>query len=56
VRDSTTTVLIVAEAMHSSAPADIPVLTAAITDALEAVWSATPTTAILSQRSPRFDF
>ena len=56
VRDSTTTVLIVAEAMHSSAPATIQELTAAIADALQAVWAATPKTAILSQRSPRFDF
>jgi len=56
VRDGTTTVLIVAEAMHRSAAADIQDLTAAIADALEAIWSARPNTAILSQHSPRFEF
>jgi DNA/RNA-binding domain of Phe-tRNA-synthetase-like protein len=56
VRESTTTVLIVAEAMHRSAPADMHELIAATADALEAIWSATPRTAILSERSPQFDF
>jgi DNA/RNA-binding domain of Phe-tRNA-synthetase-like protein len=56
VRDATVAVLIVAEGMHDSAPADVRHLTAAIADELEVVWSVTPQTAILSRSSPRFDF
>src|SRR5215468_6592055 len=56
VRDSTTGALIVAEAMHESAPADVPHLTAAIADGLKASWSATPTVTVLSQAAPRFTF
>ncbi|MGH3319913.1 MAG: hypothetical protein ACRDN9_06970 [Streptosporangiaceae bacterium] len=48
--------MIVAEAMHGSAPADIQELTAAITDELDAIWSVTPKSAVLSQSSPRFEF
>ncbi|MHB1615076.1 MAG: B3/B4 domain-containing protein [Actinomycetes bacterium] len=56
VRPTTTTVLIVAEAMHPSAPADVPKLTATLADALRAAWHTGPTTALLSPSSPRFDF
>jgi DNA/RNA-binding domain of Phe-tRNA-synthetase-like protein len=42
VRDTTTDVLIVAEAMHGSALADIQGLTAAMADELNAIWSVTP--------------
>jgi DNA/RNA-binding domain of Phe-tRNA-synthetase-like protein len=56
VRDTTTTVLIVAEAMHESAHGDVERLTTALDDELRAVWSATPRTAILTESSPRFDF
>ncbi len=56
VRDTTTAVLVVAEAMHGSAPADVQRLTAAIADELTAIWSVTPKTTILSQSSPRFEF
>ncbi len=56
IRDTTTAILIVAEAMHGSASADVQKLTAAIADALTAVWSVTPKTTILSQSSPRFEF
>jgi DNA/RNA-binding domain of Phe-tRNA-synthetase-like protein len=56
VRDETRAVIIVAEAMHDSAPADIPKLTAAIADELNAIWSVTPKTRILNQSSPRFEF
>ena len=52
VRDETTAVLIVAEAMHGSAPADVQRLTATIADELNAVWSITPKTGILNQSSP----
>jgi DNA/RNA-binding domain of Phe-tRNA-synthetase-like protein len=56
VQDSTTTALIVAEAMHESAPADMPKLIAAVAGELSAIWSFTPATAILSQSAPRFIF
>jgi DNA/RNA-binding domain of Phe-tRNA-synthetase-like protein len=56
VRDATTAVLIVAEAMHESARADVERLTTALSDELQAVWSASPRTAILTESSPRFDF
>jgi DNA/RNA-binding domain of Phe-tRNA-synthetase-like protein len=48
VRDTTTVAMIVAEAMHQSARADMERLTAA-------TWSAAPTTAILTASSPRFE-
>jgi DNA/RNA-binding domain of Phe-tRNA-synthetase-like protein len=56
VRDTTTVVLIVAEALHESARADMERLIAAIADELAAAWSASPTTAILSRSLPRFEF
>jgi DNA/RNA-binding domain of Phe-tRNA-synthetase-like protein len=54
--DSTATVLIVAEAMHESAPSDVPELIAAVGGELKAVWSAVPVTAVLSQAAPQFRF
>jgi DNA/RNA-binding domain of Phe-tRNA-synthetase-like protein len=54
VRDSTTRALIVAEALHGSAPADIAELVAALTAEIQAAWSITPQTAILTVTSPRF--
>ena len=39
VQDSTTTVLIVAEAMHGTASSDLPELIAAIVEELHAMWS-----------------
>ena len=56
VYDSTTSALIVAEALHCSAATDVPHLTAAIADELKAIWPATPTVTVLSQSSPRFTF
>jgi DNA/RNA-binding domain of Phe-tRNA-synthetase-like protein len=56
VRDTTTAVLVVAEAMHGSASADVQKLTAAIADELTVIWSVTPKTTILSRPSPRFEF
>lgn len=55
VRDTTTAVLIVAEAMHASATADVERLVATIGDELSGVWSVTPKTAILSESAPRFE-
>ena len=54
VRDSTRRALIVAEALHDSAPADIPRLAAALAADLEAAWSVTPQAAVLTASSPRF--
>jgi len=56
VRDTTTAVLIVAEAMHDSAEADIARLTATIAQELDASWSVTARSALLSPSSPRFEF
>jgi DNA/RNA-binding domain of Phe-tRNA-synthetase-like protein len=56
VRDTTTAILIVAEAMHGTASADVQNLTTAIADELNIIWSVTPRTTILSQSSPRFEF
>lgn len=54
VRDTTTTALIVAEALHDTAASDVRALQAALANTLEAAWSATPVTAALSQSNPRF--
>ncbi len=56
VRDTTTAVLIVAEALHDSASSDIPTLMAAVADEFSAVWSVTPEATTLSRSSPRFEF
>lgn len=56
VRETTTAVLIVAEAMHDSAASDVEQLVAILVDELNALWSATAKTAVLSQASPRFEF
>jgi DNA/RNA-binding domain of Phe-tRNA-synthetase-like protein len=52
VRDTTTTALIVAEALHDQAPDDIPELI----KNLEAAWSPTPQAAVLTASSPTFTF
>jgi DNA/RNA-binding domain of Phe-tRNA-synthetase-like protein len=54
VQASTASALIVAEAMHESAPSDVPELIAALAEELNAIWSLTPVTGVLSQSSPRF--
>jgi DNA/RNA-binding domain of Phe-tRNA-synthetase-like protein len=56
VSDTTTTTLIVAEAMHASAPEDVPKLLAEASDQLKRFWSAGEKAAILSQAARRFDF
>jgi DNA/RNA-binding domain of Phe-tRNA-synthetase-like protein len=55
VGDSTTTALIVAEALHESAAADIGRLTAAIAGELDATWSVKAAPAILTSAAPHFD-
>ncbi|HEY7429982.1 MAG TPA: phenylalanine--tRNA ligase beta subunit-related protein [Streptosporangiaceae bacterium] len=54
VQPSSAAVLIVAEALHDSAPSDVPRLIADIAGELMAVWSTTPATAVLTRDSPRF--
>jgi DNA/RNA-binding domain of Phe-tRNA-synthetase-like protein len=56
VQASTPTALIVAEAMHDSAPSDAPELIAAATAELNAICSITPVATVLSQSAPRFTF
>jgi DNA/RNA-binding domain of Phe-tRNA-synthetase-like protein len=56
VRDSTTAALIVAEALHDSAPSDVSRLTAALAADIKALWSVTPSAAILTAPAPRFTF
>ena len=56
VQNSTTAALIVAEAVHGSASADVRQLCAALAGELDAAWSVVPTAAILSPSSPRFTF
>jgi DNA/RNA-binding domain of Phe-tRNA-synthetase-like protein len=56
VRDTTTDVLIVAEAMHDSAEDDVRALTNALAEELDVTWSITPKTATLRRSSPRFEF
>lgn len=55
-RATTSKVLIVAEAMHGSAAADVQKLVTTISTELNAVWSIAPDTAILNQSSPRLVF
>jgi DNA/RNA-binding domain of Phe-tRNA-synthetase-like protein len=56
VRDSTAAVLIVAEALHEAAAADVRDLTATLAAELTTAWSVTPHTAILAAAEPRFTF
>ncbi|WP_024803478.1 B3/4 domain-containing protein [Nocardia sp. BMG51109] len=56
VSENTSAVLIVAEAMHESAADNIAALTAAVTEALRSIWSATAGYALLSEAAPRFEF
>jgi DNA/RNA-binding domain of Phe-tRNA-synthetase-like protein len=56
VQNSTADVLVVAEAMHESAPSDMPELIAAIAAELNILSSSTPLTAVLSRSAPCFTF
>jgi DNA/RNA-binding domain of Phe-tRNA-synthetase-like protein len=56
VGKTTTSALIVAEALHDSAVSDIPDLLDAIAGELDAVWSLKPAAAVLTCSSPRFTF
>jgi DNA/RNA-binding domain of Phe-tRNA-synthetase-like protein len=56
VRPSTRSVLIVAEALHDSAPDDLPRLVSSLEGDLRSVWGASPTSAVLTGSAPRFAF
>ena len=56
VSPATSTVLIVAEALHEGAATTIPELIEALTTAIAKTWPTTPQTAILTPAAPRFTF
>ncbi|HXC82220.1 MAG TPA: phenylalanine--tRNA ligase beta subunit-related protein [Trebonia sp.] len=56
MRDETAAALIVAEALHDSASADIGELTSAIAAELTATWSITAPVAVLTRDAPCFTF
>jgi DNA/RNA-binding domain of Phe-tRNA-synthetase-like protein len=49
-------VLIVAEALHDSARKDVQALVRSITGEVDAIWSVTPRSDLLTASSPRFAF
>lgn len=55
VSPATGSVLIAAEAMHASAPADVRKLVAVLAGELDAIWSTTAKTGILERSSPSFE-
>ena len=55
IRDGTTDALIVAEALHADARADIERLIANLAAAIAATWGGTPATAVLTAASHSFD-
>lgn len=55
-RDSTSSVLIVAEALHESAAADVRELISTVAGELQTVWATTSEQAVLSAAAPRFEF
>jgi DNA/RNA-binding domain of Phe-tRNA-synthetase-like protein len=56
VRETTTDALVVAEALHDSAHADVAALVDVLADELAGTWSVVPKTAILTSSAPRFEF
>lgn len=55
IQPSTSRVLIVAEALHSSADKDVAELVASAVDAVGSAWSVAPRSALLSAAAPSFD-
>ncbi|MFG3436414.1 B3/4 domain-containing protein [Nonomuraea sp. NPDC047897] len=55
VRDATSEVLVVAEALHESAPADVGKLLAALAGVLGDLWGGRPAHTVLTASAPRFD-
>ncbi|MFC5184256.1 B3/B4 domain-containing protein [Actinomadura harenae] len=56
VRPATRSVLIVAEALHETAPSDVPKLVATLAGEIAALWPVTPTTSHVTAAAPRLDF
>ncbi|MGF6173058.1 B3/B4 domain-containing protein [Ensifer sp. 4252] len=56
IRPQTTSALIVVEALHETATADVAELIAALEEAIGAIWHVRPTSALLSRSAPRFAF
>ena len=56
VQDTTTSVLIVAEALHDSAARDVPELMTAVAAEIAATWSVPSPAAVLTPAAPRFTF
>ncbi|RDL49182.1 hypothetical protein BLJAPNOD_00279 [Ensifer sp. M14] len=54
IRPQTTSALIVAEALHETAAADVAELTNALEGAIAATWQVRPTSMLLSRAAPRF--
>ncbi|MEW2527394.1 phenylalanine--tRNA ligase beta subunit-related protein [Streptomyces sp. NPDC047071] len=54
VRATTSDVLIIAEALHDTAPQDVPKLVSSLADELHTVWSVEPTTGVLTREAPGF--
>ncbi|MBO8191961.1 hypothetical protein ITI46_09790 [Streptomyces oryzae] len=55
VREETGEVLIVAEALHETAPGEMAELMDVLTDALRTDWSVTPCSAVLTPAAPAFE-
>lgn len=55
VSETTTSVLIVTEAMHAAAATDVPKLVATLADEFTAVWSSATDTAVLFADTPRYE-
>ncbi|AHK43148.1 MULTISPECIES: phenylalanine--tRNA ligase beta subunit-related protein [Ensifer] len=56
IHPQTTSALIVAEALHETAAADVAELVAALEEAIAAAWHVRPTSMLLSRAAPRFAF
>jgi DNA/RNA-binding domain of Phe-tRNA-synthetase-like protein len=56
VRDETAAVLIVMEAVHAGAAADVQNLATALAGSINEVWGFTPQRGLLTASSPRFEF
>jgi DNA/RNA-binding domain of Phe-tRNA-synthetase-like protein len=55
IRTGTRRALVVAEALHDTAPADVAKLADALTEALRETWGTAPTATILTAAHPAFD-
>ncbi len=56
IQPSTASILIVVEALHASAPADMPMLVSTLAEELGNIWGIQPVTTILSSAVPKIEF